>query len=1217
MPATYQAFGQVTRTFTQGNELVRGTASDGKYTVDAKFSKTAHNALLLLDTGNKSTVNPAGLIKLSDLVLRVIAEPPRLELLVGSVETVPSQGTHKQPASLKRPLSQHSIVLPLINRYSAYLETRKQGDQQSNHSPQSIRSQQPLSPDRLGLWNNETNLQASSLSEPFLTQIPLITERSPPNSPTGKSEAQSPSPAAPPQVTRSKLRKSTGSTSSSVAASREATPPTTTALPISKPLTSPVHKVNAPALSTESEQQKNAPEDHPSQVDSHFQKWRKDSRQSRYLPRYIEKIPEAQLELLESDNAWQSPLVGGRPRSGDVPLSLLEKLSKAADAPSRSASPSDRSQSSQQDDVRLPSRNELDRERQESPNKSGSDATVSDDEWPSSPPTQRRRVYLPPDSDPPTIPEIERQVTPEDQHDETTPIVEMAATEAPPLGIITNDTSKLSLAACQQDNPTSSPLAKNKSTPSGESTHELPEHRQQLVSIETDRTNCLSEVPNGSGNISSPRTDTVRNVQNERSPYVGKIITPPQASTDPAPDKTHITRIVNALPTSPDFVPGTFRESVLKGRTSTGSTLTLPIAKRLSPSPITNSVQHPITQVAKKKQQERHQEQPLFPVQNASLDDDGSELRVLQTFIEDRRDHHPAEAATSQTDPSCHTTPLGGPLPKNLPSVLSPNSPAVDHEQAFPIKDTRSRKSPSAGPQQHSDRCSLITKRGIRDGDTLTPNKRRRISSGNDTEEQLQDPTYAPILLDLQVYRREQFQAFRKSSAREPQPSSSSSVAEDNDVAMPTPPRLGNVYGNTVAISGNSPAHASTPLTGISDADDMIVDLKGIKEPALVGMERIPTYATLESLYRKFARVYPDYQGRLYDFQTATILLKRMVKNETAPHLFLFDDAVFHHFHSYRPFLLEEVYAGEEAMTYDKFYRSRVLVPSHLGRIITVDILKTMSLAESAHVQEVRPRPLQPTNRQIETEACDPALVIQEKGKIRALSPRTSPVNAILAPQNLVQDNEPTQPVSRGQSPELGTPGVDRSRSPELDTTRPVSRGRSPELGTPGIDRGQSPELGTPGVDRSRSDRPGTGWSTSSNLKPLVITHGKPSPTLSQPGRSRTGTPTAIQRRYLHSLENKLENTMTRHIDVADSSANGVTKPARVVSHTKQLAVKKSSPKRIPQWPPCVVSETYEWWKDPDTPVKKFEKQYSALPSEKRQASGGKNGRINIFDWRR
>lgn len=425
------------------------------------------------------------------------------------------------------------------------------------------------------------------------------------------------------------------------------------------------------------------PSDHPSQVNGHFQKWRKDSRQSRYLPRYIEKIPEAQLELLESDDAWQPPLVGGRPRSGDVPLSLLQKLSEAADAPSRSASPSDRSQSSQQDDVRLPSRNELDRERQESPNKSGSDATVSDDEWPSSPPTQRRRDYLPPDSDPPTVPEIERQVTLEDQHDETTPIVETDATEARPLGLITNDTSKLSLAACQQDDPTSSPLAKDKSTPSGESTlelsqpprHELPEHRQQLMSMGNDLTNRLGEAPIGSGNLSSPRTHTVRNVQNERSPYVEKIITPPQGSTDPALNQTQSTRIINALPTSPDFVPGTFRESVLKGRTSTGSTLTLPIAKpgRLSPSPNTNSVQHQTTKVAKKKQQERHQEHPLFPVQNAPSDDDGSELRVAQTFIEDRRDHHPTEPATSQLDASHHATPLGGPLPKNiLSSVLPP-----------------------------------------------------------------------------------------------------------------------------------------------------------------------------------------------------------------------------------------------------------------------------------------------------------------------------------------------------------------------------------------------------------------------------------------------------------------------------------------------------------------------------------------------------------------
>lgn len=1193
--------------------------SDGEYTVIARFSIAVHKTLLLLEREDTSIGKSFGLVKLSNPFLRLIYRTrPKLELHFSSLETVPYQQMHKELEPLKGSICLDGEVVSLLNRYSNHQTTNNQVDLQSNHSPQSIRSQQSLSPGRHGWCIDEIDPQASSTTQSFLTQAPpttgqlpsidpiqrdllqLLRNRHPvevkkrgvsspdlnlaidspllkaseikhereltrtavtplsPKTSRRQGLAQPSSPMQLSQATRPEPNEST----STIANPESGLTPSANTLPAAETLPHPALGSGDSSLNKDSIQQKTLPENHSLQFSSNFQRWRRELRQGRYLPQYIARIPEAQLALLESDDAWQPPLVGQRARPGDIPLSLLEELSKVADAPPRPFSPTMPigSELSHHDNGRVHSKDEVDHESQHSGNSSDSDSILSNIDWPSSPPTQQRRVFLPPDSDPPCISEINRQVAHQRFNDETNPIAETEGIGAHALELNTNDTA--SLRGSLPNSPKTFSQSKDKSAPSAASTskssqpsrHRSVEQGQHSHSVEQDdQSISLGEAPTSSVILGLPQVQNVKTMPVERTPYMGKNISPRQTTSDIALDQSQGTRSGQTLPGSSAFVPGTFIEKSSKENTETNLTSSLPDPERLPPTKMNVAVQSEINEVFGKNDQRSRR--TSFHVRDTAATVDASETIISQALLKDHSyPHSPGNAAApgSQISP---TTISPGPLAnKGVSLILIPNLVAVDCEPASPANAAQD------GNPSRSE-TPLNSKRALCDSGTPLPNKRRRMCPGEETEQQLKDPAYAAVFDELKAYRREQFEIFKKPVVRPPRSRSlSSSVADHNDdVNMHTPPRMGEGRGNNNAWE-ESPVQSSTPLTQLSDNDQNVVDRKNTKKHGLMEPTLLPAYATLESLFRKFKDSYSDYRGQLKDFKTAVKVVRKMIKIGNAPHPFLFDDAVFHHFHSYRQFLLDEVLSGKDSMSYDKFYNSRILNPGHLKGIVTPPILESLQVLDDPHNPGV---PLQNSRRRKSPtvmEAYNHESVTGNSTKRQAIPPRTSLSETIPASQKNFQDTGAIQSAFRGRSPELGTPGIDRSKPEEPKGRRSLVPSRETLSGT--------------------------------------------------------STPTSAQKRDDRVLKNTASRNLVGCVDQAQPSPNLFIKPSRTSSERRSLASRRTTPKRIPQWPSYVVSETYEWWKDPDTPFKRFEKQHSALPPDKGHGSAGADGGINIFGWR-
>ncbi|KAK5050770.1 hypothetical protein LTR84_003329 [Exophiala bonariae] len=1339
--AAYGYITDVTQTSSQGNTRVGGIISDGQHTTKVKFRKSARNALLLPDKGNEHTLSSVGLVKLSGLGLRVTTDPPELVLIVDSIETVPSGESvgkvDKVTESLRKRLCKDHQIKSLLTRCVDHLEIRQQGYQRQSHTPKSIVSQPPLSPGRHDVWKNGTDLQTSSLNEPFVTQLPQIIEKSPSISPRKNLDDEPALPTPGLQDTGLKRRKLLKATREPAIEQHEpantitTTATTTNTLPTSNCSTRPATRAIDPPLKVESKDKQVPFEKQSAQENAGFRQWRQESRKNKRLPRYIEKIPKAQLELLESDDAWQPPLVGRRSRPGDVPLTLLGILSKAADAPSElpaeHVDPSNPSQPLEQSEPTLPTQHELDNGDPLSPNESDSSSVI---EWASSPPAHRRSLYLPPDSDPLAMPDIDAQSIHKSQNNGAAPTVKVHASEMPVLELVPKRGLDNTNEASHIQDPSACPPSWDISLSSAESglkSSQGPEpsprdRGQEQTSMKSEQTKLALQVPNSSVELLLPRTQVARTVQIGRTPYVEKFTTP-QAANKLTASQAQTTGIILAHPTSSDVMPGTFSESALQKHAQPSRPSPPQESKMVSSPSSRRGLQDPLSEKPEGKPQGSQLGRSPVLVQATASNVDAHERGISRPPTKGSPGHHTPDPATRSRGQLWDMTALGDSSSKEA------TSPAD--------KALQGKEPPGMESHQKSHGCIPTAKRFISNSDGNTPNKRRRLQSGMGTNDQLRDPAYDPIVQDIQMHRREHFQRFRKLSTHNPPSTSSSSSANgDSDVAMPTPPRPGKTKG--AVVEDGFRAHTSTPLTGLSDSDEIIKDPKISQEHSVPNTNAKPTQITLESLSRKFAGLYTDYKGHLTDFKAATKLLKKMVDNETAPHPFLFDDAVFHHFHSYRQFLLEDVFNGEEPMTYDKFYRTRVNIPTHLQCVITVDILKSLLWVDDTYPHTVHTPHLQPTDSLMVKHQglYDHELAQQGKGKEWAASPKIRPTPSVSARQmplhntgpiahaGALADYQSLQSGSRGGSPELGTPEIDRSRSPRLpsfssdrgqlerphmgvsairhSTTRAtISDRQSPGLPrfatsnksvsttkqmrdersaaiakqgrvstSPGdqirtslvridcADSSISPCIQPASDERSLDDRPrlpgpvgdaksslgssikpssderalsgksrssfkavddGDGFSISPSVRPArdsFALASKPRSSIEQHYPAKSAISPSMKRPGDdRPLADKPRPSIERY-DQGNAFSSASIKPDRDVTRRRSSGFKRLSDKRIADFPRYVVDEVDEWWKDPDTTVKRFAKQHSALPSEKRLLAAGVRRNINVFEWR-
>jgi len=338
----------------------------------------------------------------------------------------------------------------------------------------------------------------------------------------------------------------------------------------------------------------------------------------------------------------------------------------------------------------------------------------------------------------------------------------------------------------------------------------------------------------------------------------------------------------------------------------------------------------------------------------------------------------------------------------------------------------------------------------------------------------------------------------------------------------------------------------------------------------------MPAATQLESVFTKFRGMYSDYNGQLNDFSKAVKVLKKMIKIGTAPHPFLIDDVIFHHHHSYRQYLVDQVLSGEDLMTYDQFYNTHIIDPCHLQKIITRKVLESLSDLDNNHDPVVQPPSPQQTVSPAVVAAFDDGPVTRGRPMERTHPPQIARNEPLPTPRKSAADSEPVQIPTREPSPELGTPNIDRSRSKRPKACEPVP---------PNPMRQVAPV--------SRRSLP------SSFTTP-----------------SRSSTPTNTQTRDGGILKTIASRSLVQQPGHTKSSPSVSTKLAKHGTQGRYSALNRGSPKRIPEWPSTRVSKTHEWWKDGDTPFKRFQKQHSALPSERSHMAAWAGGEINISNWR-
>ncbi|KEF51051.1 uncharacterized protein A1O9_12901 [Exophiala aquamarina CBS 119918] len=1240
-------------TLSQRRDLSRGTISDGKHAIDARFSTTAHQTLLSLERGNSSIFESVGLVKLLNPALRLNNRnaPTKLELLVESLETVTWRQLYDKPQS-HGPVSRDPGVISLLNKYSVHHKASSQVDLQPNSSPQSIKSQYYLSPDRYGGLSDEAGTHASYESQLFLTQVPFPTGNFPSVNPTqdelyslqliqklqndtaevkterassldttveidetslraGKTkdkghlrrddvglesseDVRSSSlaqPSSPIRFSQDIRPQRVESPVRPAAASGTSLPPTTNFLPTGETLAHPAHGLAGSSLSINGGQQEDTPGDSSLQLSSAFQKWRQELRQGRYLPQYIERISTPQRKLLESDEAWQPPCIGQRARPGDIPLGLLESLSKAADARriSGCASSSSGSESSHRHDLQHAVDEDLECHSQHSGHMSSSDLTVDEQHWPPSP-SQQRRQFLPDDSPDPCIPKFNQHLAVQGHNGGAKTIAPISSTDSYFPAIASK-----AMSVTKNRSPSAKAFSQNtdKATLSAGSMPKSPqlsvdgplEQGHLSPSVEQDdHASLLREDPTRSEIPCLPMIQNVKILQVARTPYVDKTTASRQTPSDTVLNETQITRVDNPLLMSSGRVPGTFADALWEenmGRT----VISLVEPENLDPKPLNSDACSEIHRAVDKKDQQPRQEDNSFDIGDTTAGVDASDREISHSSLNHQSSCLPSGGyvAAPSNQNSHISVPLES-LPDNGAAATPiPKVSALKHISASPIQTTEAATLSRRDPRLSSSPRATKTKRDLYDTGTNPPNKRRRVHSEEETEHRLPDPDYATVFQGLRLYRREKFGTFGRSTtarslSRSRSQSFSPSIGDHIDAAGMQTLRLHQADRRTSHPSEeDSPPQSSTPLTGISDYGQGTAGNKDTKGCGVVaGSLRVPAYATLQNVFTRFRSLYSDYKGQLNDFNKAVRVLRRMIRTGNAPHPFLFDDVIFHHYHSYRPFLLNEVLGGEDVMTYGKFYNTHTSDPCHLQKVLTVQVLESLCDLDDTHDHMVQPATLQQINSRTVLAGHDHESVTQGLPERRTRPPQ------------ILRDE--TSPVS-----------VKRTGGSELI-----------QLPT----RGPSPELGTPDVDRSKSNRHEVYVSVPSSPRTQAITVSRRSLPSSFAAPSGSGRPRSAQNRGSHALDSQASRSSARQPDRARSSPSTSSKSTTDRTGRRSLALNRATPKRIPEWPSTVVPVTREWWKDKDTPFKRFQKQHSALPSERRHTTAEEGGGINIFNWR-
>jgi hypothetical protein len=180
-------------------------------------------------------------------------------------------------------------------------------------------------------------------------------------------------------------------------------------------------------------------------------------------------------------------------------------------------------------------------------------------------------------------------------------------------------------------------------------------------------------------------------------------------------------------------------------------------------------------------------------------------------------------------------------------------------------------------------------------------------------------------------------------------------------------------------------------------------------------------------LFDNFVNKYQDYKGNKAQFDTAFALLKSLRRNGKAPHPFLFDDFVFHHFHNYRSYIISCFDSGEKPVEYSEFFNDQVSSLDHNARIITTDQVKDSKSdrSEQSTGRRVSTLPSSPPKAFDHASLADrrtlESLTEDQNQLVEKSHPKKSEGGEMLGPSQKSSVESWLQDTARAGSPELGT----------------------------------------------------------------------------------------------------------------------------------------------------------------------------------------------------
>ena len=630
--------------------------------------------------------------------------------------------------------------------------------------------------------------------------------------------------------------------------------------------------------------------------------WQKRMTRTRYVPRYAGTRAREQQDLIQNKASWQPALIGQPPIEGQVPLNLLEQLSRAADAAAESKAPGAGDEAVTEDeDVGLTERDRrppiaVESQPAESPLPQLLLSPTSDTSWEPTPQqSAQRRPLMPPDSSPikgkeeaaanvsmnhpdfkdiysarssiqadQTLPSspFSQVLTPDDEDDH---IASPTEHEAPAPAATQTTILDIGPDSDDQPEPVSSSIR-------------LPELEVREVEMKN-----TSQVQN-SGNESDVRgaassLESIRKVQVWRTPAVGRRnsnnanVQSSNHNQKNAKENIPVlprASISQSLPPSSQFVPGTYFPQSPKEATSG----VMIHANRIMPS----SGQRPSPLVVEEK--------PGLP----EVEDSRKKQR-RESPVGEVRSKQQRPESTPNADMQITTSEHGRIAPRISEKV------SLEADQPRDKKPSSKRKRESSILQKSSKRQKSNAVRS------------KPVPTGT-------DPDLFAVEIDVKQYRRDIIdkQSAEHDKVAQERPSHAASGPDDDNSVVSE----GRPQSPPISLLSTDKHQVLTPITRSSD-----YQLSNIgKDPldrSLPGDVSVKQ-ATQQDTFELFVSTYPKYKGGRTQFEQACQLLYEL--GESGPRPYLRDDFVYRYNNDYMDdyhFCMTK--AGKLPMPFEVFYR--------------------------------------------------------------------------------------------------------------------------------------------------------------------------------------------------------------------------------------------------------------------------------------------------------